>query len=29
METIETKIDDYYIKWEHYCYPDKSEKCRN
>ena len=28
MENIEATIDDYCNKWEHYCFPDKSEKCR-
>lgn len=28
MEGIEKEINDFYDKWEYYCYPDKSEKCR-
>lgn len=28
MESIEATIEDYCAKWEHYCFPDKSEKCR-
>jgi hypothetical protein len=28
MEEIETKICEFFDKWEYYCYPDKAEKCR-
>lgn len=28
MEGIEKEINDFYEKWEYYCYPDKTEKCR-
>lgn len=28
MEAIEENILKFYQEWEYYCYPDKSDKCR-
>lgn len=28
IEGIERSINEFYDKWEYYCYPDKSDKCR-
>lgn len=28
IEAIEKSINEFYDKWEYYCYPDKTDKCR-